>query len=127
MMNGSAGLLAMAFGAVIGAAGCQNSKGAAVDGREDMLVEAGFVLKTANSPARMAALRALPAHQFVIRSTGGVTKVLYADPTACGCIYVGDEAAYERYRQQMATRQTATDSQIRAVLSSAPLPGENGI
>jgi len=52
---------------------------------------------------------------------------LYADPMVCGCIYVGDQNAYDQYRQQMAARQTATDDQIRAILSTTPLPGEEGL
>jgi hypothetical protein len=32
-----------------------------------------------------------------------------------------------QYRQQMAARRTATDDQIRAILSTAPLPGEEGL
>jgi hypothetical protein len=52
---------------------------------------------------------------------------LYADPTVCGCIYVGDQNAYDQYRQQMAARRTARDDQIRAILSTAPLPGEEGL
>jgi hypothetical protein len=126
-MTRSPGPVALALAAVFAAAGCQGPNGAGAAGREDMLAAAGFVPKPANDPARMAALRALPPHQFVVRNTGGVTKVLYADPTSCACIYVGDQAAYDRYRQVMATRQTATDNQVRAVLSSAPLPGENGL
>jgi hypothetical protein len=38
----------------------------------------------------------------------------------CGRIYVGDQAAYDRYRQEMA----AAGEEIRAILSSAPLPFE---
>ena len=41
--------------------------------------------------------------------------------------YVGDQRAYDQYRQQMSTQQTATDQQIRAILSTAPLPGEGGL
>jgi hypothetical protein len=71
-------------------------------------------------------LKSLPAHQFATKNINGRTSYLYADPTVCGCIYVGDQNAYDRYRQNMATRQTATDDQIRAILSSSPLPGESG-
>src|SRR5690348_2871577 len=95
--------------------------------REDMLAEAGFALKKANTPQRIATLKALPPHRFVQRGTGGGAKYFYGDPTLCGCIYVGDQNAYDRYRQNMAARQTATDEQIRSVLSSAPLPGESGL
>ena len=77
--------------------------------------------------ARVASLKALPPHQFVARTINGRPSYLYADPVVCGCVYVGDQRAYDQYRQQMATQQTATDQQIRAILSTTPLPGEEGL
>jgi hypothetical protein len=118
--------MSVAIGAALLTAACANG-GAAVSEREDMLASAGFVQKRANSPTRMASLKALPPHQFLARTRNGATRYLYADPTVCGCIYVGDQNAYDRYREQVAARQTSTDEQIRAVISSAPLPGEEGL
>ena len=92
-----------------------------------MLLSAGFVPKKANSTSRMATLKSLPPHQFVTKTVNGGTRYLYADPTICGCIYVGDQTAYDQYRQKMAAAQTATDEQIRSILSSTPLPGESGL
>jgi hypothetical protein len=117
---------ALMLGSVLLAAGCA-STGEAVSEKEDLLASAGFVPKRANSAARMASMKALPPHQFVTRNRNGKTLYLYADPTVCGCIYVGDQNAYNQYRQQMAARQTATDAQIRAILSTAPLAGEEGL
>jgi hypothetical protein len=118
--------LSILAGAALLAAAC-TSPGTAVSDKEDMLAAAGFMPKKADTPARMATLKALPPHQFVQRTNNDRTAYLYGDPTLCGCIYVGDQNAYDRYRQQMAARQTATDAQIRAVLSSSPLPGESGL
>ena len=115
------------------AAACAGPEGTAtgpegtVSDKDDLLLRAGFVPKKANSAARMASLKALPPHQFVMRTSNTGTRYLYADPTICACIYVGDQNAYDRYRQQMAAQQTARDEQIRAILSSAPLPGEEGL
>jgi hypothetical protein len=117
---------ALAIGAALLVAACADTGTGVID-KEDMLASAGFVAKKADSAARIATLKSLPPHQFVTRTTDGRTRYLYADPTACGCIYVGDQSAYDQYRQKMATRQTATDEQIRSILSSAPLPGESGL
>jgi hypothetical protein len=115
-----------AVGAALLATACANNSGAISD-KEDILASAGFVPKKANTAARMASLKALPPHRFVTRTGTVGTRYLYADPTVCGCIYVGDLNAYDRYRQQMAARQTASDEQVRAILSTAPLPGEEGL
>jgi len=69
--------------------------GTAVIDKEDMLASAGFVAKKADSAARIETLKSLPPHQFVTRTADGRTRYLYADPTACGCIYVGDQSAYD--------------------------------
>jgi len=71
----------------------------------------------------MAALKSLPPHKFMTKTSDGRISCLYADPTICACVYVGDSDRLRRYRQSMAARQTATDEQIRAILSSSPLPG----
>lgn len=121
----------LAIGAALLVAACANpgatvSRGA-VSEKEDMLASAGFVPKKADTAARMTTLKALPPHQFVTRTGTAGTRYLYADPTVCGCIYVGDQNAYNQYRQRVAAQQTATDEQIRAILSTAPLPGEEGL
>lgn len=125
-MNKSSYRLALAMGAALAAAACANTGGAIAE-KEDMLLSAGFVSKKADATAHMAGLKSLPPHQFVAKNRNGRTRYLYADPTVCGCIYVGDQKAYDEYRQQMAARRTATDEQIRAILSTAPLPGEEGL
>jgi hypothetical protein len=116
----------LAIGAALMAAACANSE-TVVSEKEDMLETAGFVPKKAKTAARMASLKSLPPHQFVARTINGRPSYLYADPVVCGCVYVGDQRAYDQYRQQMSTRQTATDQEIRAILSTAPLPGEEGL
>ncbi len=124
-MNRTGYSVVMAF-VMLFVGACANS-GTGVFPREDMLAEAGFVPKSVDSPSRMAVLRSLPAHTFVLRTINGRPTYLYADPTSCACFYVGDQQNYDRYRQQMAARQTATDGQVRAILSTAPLPGESGL
>jgi hypothetical protein len=123
-MNKSRHRSALAMGAALAAAACANT-GGAIAQKEDMLLSAGFVSKKADATAQMASLKSLPPHQFVAKNRNGRTRYLYADPTVCGCIYVGDQNAYDQYRQ--AARRTATDEQIRAILSTAPLPGEEGL
>jgi hypothetical protein len=106
------------------AAACARSE-AEAPATGNLLTAAGFVQRNADSPERIAALKSLPPHQFVIRNSYGSIKYLYADPIACDCIYVGGQRAYDQYRQKMASQHSA--AQIRAILSTAPLPGESGL
>ncbi len=85
-----------------------------------LLEQAGFVRKNANTPERLAAMRMLPPHHFVLQNSNGSVKYLYADPLECGCIYVGGQRAYNDYQRIMAARVRA--EQIRAIVSTANLP-----
>jgi hypothetical protein len=112
-------------GAALVLAACATSNAEAPPTNGDLLAQAGFVRRDADTPDRVAALRTLPPHQFVLRNSNGSVKYMYADPTVCGCIYVGGQRAYQQYRQMMAGQVQA--DQIRAILSTSPLPGESGL
>ena len=62
------------------------------------LSSAGFRVRLANDPAGQKALRALPAHRFVVHKVGDDVRYLYAEPQHCVCIFVGTRQAYETYR-----------------------------
>jgi hypothetical protein len=63
-----------------------------------LLSSAGFRVKLANDAAGQKALRALPAHRFVVHRNGGNVRYLYAEPSHCVCIFVGTQANYQDYR-----------------------------
>jgi hypothetical protein len=111
-------------GIALAVAACASSA-AVAPAKDDLLAEAGFVRRNADTPERMAALQALPPHHFVMRNSNGSVKYMYADPIACDCIYVGGQRAYDQYRQKMASQ--LSQDQLRAILSTAPLPGESGL
>jgi hypothetical protein len=62
------------------------------------LSSAGFRVRLANDPAGQKAMRALPAHRFVMHNVDGVVHYLYAEPNLCVCIFVGTQANYSDYR-----------------------------
>ena len=62
------------------------------------LSSAGFRVRLANDPAGQKAMRALPAHRFVMHKVGDDVRYLYAEPQHCVCIFVGTRQAYETYR-----------------------------
>ena len=59
-------------------------------------------------------LRALPANRVMQRTRGGSVRYVYADPLVCGCLYVGDQAAYGRYRQAVFQRRLANEREMTA-------------
>lgn len=67
--------------------------------RMDMkLADMGFVMRPADTPERMAKLQKLPPHVFLRRVKDGNTYYIYADPTNCKCIMIGNEQAMNSYR-----------------------------
>jgi hypothetical protein len=58
----------------------------------------GFQEKVADNPERREMLTRLPANHFVERFDGNTVLYIYSDPTACHCIYVGTQQAYNNYK-----------------------------
>jgi hypothetical protein len=85
--------------------------------REDYLAAAGFVLQPANTPERQGMINRLPANRFVRKDRGQDVTYVYADPLVCGCLYVGSQAAYDRYRANMLQQRIANEQAVAAQLS----------
>jgi len=90
-----------------------------VQNKEDMLAAAGFTLVPANTPQRQASLSSLPPHKFVHQVRNNAVIFIYADPTICDCLYVGNQAAYDRYRQDVFAKNLANEQQMTAQINEA--------
>jgi hypothetical protein len=92
MQFGNACIVAAAFiGLVGGPAAAQEAVGMKLE-------DAGFIMREANTPEKMARLRLLPPHKFITRTNAGQRYFVYADPTYCKCAFVGTPAAMQAYR-----------------------------
>jgi hypothetical protein len=75
---------------------------------EPMLDTAGFQSLHASNPEQENRLKALPAMKLgYYLDQHGAANYWLADPDYCGCLFHGDEAAYERYRLLKKDNQTA--------------------
>src|SRR5262245_20840372 len=66
------------------------------------LIAAGFVMRPADTPQKMERLKTLPPHKFVARNNEGWRYYIYADPIDCKCAFVGQQGAYDTYRDMIA-------------------------
>ena len=66
---------------------------------EHTLTAAGFRVKPADTPAKVAQLDALTPRRLMRRPLDGEAHYIYADPVICQCLYVGGEAEYQRVRE----------------------------
>jgi hypothetical protein len=108
------------LGAIVGTvlllSACQTPQ-QSVQSKEDLLAAAGFMIKPANTPARLAAMKKLPPHKFVQQNSGGNLVWLYADPTICQCVYFGDQTAWSNYRAMVFAKQLADERQMTAIMN----------
>jgi hypothetical protein len=75
----------------------------------------------ANTPQRQASLKTLPPHKFVRQLHGNTVTYVYADPTICNCLYMGDQAAYGRYRENVFLNHIADEQQMTAEMNQSAL------
>ena len=113
-------LPALAGALALGLAACSSpDTTATIAAREELMAGAGFTIRPADTPARVAALKQLPAHRFVSQQRDGRTVWLYADPTLCNCLYLGGADAYRFYRQLAAQRSANLAAAEDGPMSSA--------
>ena len=97
--------------ALQGIAGCRSQL---IQNKEDSLAAAGFILRPANTPERVAMLKRLPPNHFVRREHGDAVHYVYADPIVCSCLYVGTQQAYSQYLRDRQQQQIADQQQLAA-------------
>ncbi len=101
--------------ALIGVASCATRQQVVAE-KEDNLAAAGFLVRPANTQARIDMLSTLPPDHFVQRVHGDDVSYVYADPLVCHCLYVGTQLAYDRYRSFVQAKQLADEQQLTAQL-----------
>ena len=100
----------------LGVAGCVSPQ-QQVAQKEDLLAAAGFQVRPADSPHRVAAMKALPPHKFVTKVVNGNLVYVYADPLDCNCVYFGTQQAWDAYKQEMFAKQLADEAQMTAIMN----------
>ncbi len=85
--------------------------------KEDMLAAAGFQMKPADSPARAAAMKRLPANKFAIKVVNGNPIYLYADPLSCNCVYFGNQQNWDAYKKAVFIKNVVDEQQMTAMLN----------
>jgi hypothetical protein len=70
-------------------------------GKDMKLEDAGFKMREANTPQKMARLNSIPPYKFVPHRKNGARYYVYADPS-CRCAFVCDENAMKTYRDMVA-------------------------
>lgn len=84
---------------------------------EPMMGAAGFHAFPADTPEKMERLKKLrPQLQLTYSVRGGKPHYWYADPVRCKCLYIGDEAMYQKYETLRVQRDIADSERATAEL-----------
>jgi len=108
-------VLALAL-ALVDLAGCAAIQRSDAMDTERSLAAAGFQMKMADTAARTAQVSGLPQRKLTRVPHEGENRFVYADATYCKCVYVGTEAAYDRY-QKIAIDQQVANEQLDASMN----------
>ena len=100
-------------------AGCAAMRQERARDKENMLAAAGFQMKPADTPKRVAHLQMLtPLKLLPYTRSDGKLLYVYADPKGCNCLYVGDETAYQRYRALEQQQKVAQEQMVTAQMNA---------
>ena len=106
--------LGVAIALVLGMAGCAAMRLEAAHRKENVLAAAGFKMKPADTPEKLAQLEAMPQLKMIARNRpSGQLVYTYADAKGCKCLYTGDAQQYADYRR-LALQQQMAESEVEA-------------
>jgi len=91
------------------------------EGADMRMVDAGFIMRPADTPQKLERLKRLPPLKFVGRTRHGGRYFIYADPTVCKCVFVGNQSALQAYRDMPARPTPADNIPPRGVVPEAAM------
>lgn len=93
-------------------AGCASMRTKKVIKTEDLLTKAGFQMRLADTPEKLAHLKTLPQRKIVRHQRNGSFRYVYADTTSCKCLYIGDRDAYQSYQSLLLEKVVADHQHV---------------
>ena len=88
-----------------------------VEDKEQMLAAAGFTMKIADTPAKLAHLQQQVQHKITAYTKNGETYFVYADATDCKCLYVGDNSGYTKFQALQVQQNIASEQRMTAEMN----------
>jgi hypothetical protein len=84
---------------------------------EQLLTKAGFKMKLANTPAKMAHLKTLSQHKIVLQQKNGAVYYIYADAANCQCFYWGQDQSYRNFLLLQEQQNIANEDRMTAEMN----------
>ena len=80
---------------------------------EQLLAAAGFQMRPADTPAKLADVERQQQHKVVRHERDGEATYVYADAADCKCLYTGDQASYDQF-QKLQVQENVASQEIMA-------------
>lgn len=100
-------------------AGCTAMRRMESGEKEDLMVAAGFKVKSADTPAAMAKLKQVEPYKMIRRVKDGQMYYTFADPENCQCMFVGDSTQYMEFQRLLLKKQIADERMQAAEANEA--------
>jgi hypothetical protein len=102
-----AAVVALWLAATLAVGGCAYFTRQSAQDTENLLAAAGFTMRPADTPEKLAHLRTMPVRTIISRSKSDQLVFTYADPDYCKCLWVGNASQYNAYQRLVEQRQVA--------------------
>ena len=96
---------------------CAAMKAEEATSKEQLLAAAGFKMQLADTPEKLAHLKTLTQKKIVVHEKDGINYYVYADATTCQCVYIGQDANYQKFQQLQAQKNIAEEQQMTAEMN----------
>jgi hypothetical protein len=116
MMNLSWNTVLLAIAACFLISGCATPIERA-NQKNDLLSAAGFHIVPVTTDQQRMQLETLPPNRVVQKLKDGKVVFLYADPYACGCLYIGDETAWDNYKREQLQQHFIDQERMNAEMN----------
>lgn len=104
----------LALGLVLGGCATMQSRARSMD---PMLAAAGFQVRPAVTAEQQQQLKTMQPLTLTRITQNGQPYWVVADPVECNCLYVGNEAAYQRYSQLALQKQYQDEALMTAEMN----------
>ena len=87
--------------------GCAAMEKGTVESDEKMLSTAGFKMKPADTPGKIAHVQSMQQRKIITHEKNGIVYYAYADAEFCKCLYMGTQKNYAEYSKLRIQQSTA--------------------
>ena len=88
-------------------AGCAAVEKNDASDTEEMLAAAGFKMRPADTPEKLAHLQSLTQRKLISHDRDGKVYFVFADADFCKCLYVGNQMDFQRYQNLSVSQNMA--------------------